>query len=31
VENSNSITSDARADIGRGVTFGSCLAEIRKA
>ena len=30
-ENSNRITGDARADIGRGVTFQSCLVEIERA
>lgn len=30
VENANCVTSDARADMGRGVTFMSCLVEVAK-
>jgi len=31
VENANRVTTDARADIGRGVAFQSCLVEVEKA
>jgi anaerobic selenocysteine-containing dehydrogenase len=31
VETVNDVTSDARADIGRGVTFQSCMVEVAKA